>query len=121
MSNKPVMSVSFKRGEQSYNVLSVWRGSYAGTYSVSRDKGSERYPAISVIEVIKALAAGDGFVNVRVASQADAAPRSGGGGGAGFADERGHAQDFAEDDIPFATCALVDGIEPRVKFGWVTR
>ena len=96
MISKPVLSVTFKRGEQNYSVISVWPGKFPGTYSVSRDKGTEKYPAISLIEVIKAFAAGDGFVNVRVPSEADSRGRGG-----GYSAPQG-AGDFDDSDqIPF--------------------
>lgn len=98
MSNRPILSITYKRGETTYSVLSVWPGRFPGTYSISRDKGSDKYPAISLVEVIKGFAAGDGFVNVRMAE-------SGGGrqeqssGGASFGSHN-DANDFS-DDVPF--------------------
>jgi hypothetical protein len=68
---RPIIRVTFKRGDQNYSVLSVWRGRFPGTYSVNRDKGTEKYPAISLVDVIKAFASGDGFVNVSVESERD--------------------------------------------------
>lgn len=69
MSNKPIMKLTFKRGETTHSVLSIWRGKFPGTYSISRDKGTDKYPPISLVDVIKAFAAGEGFVNVRVESE----------------------------------------------------
>ena len=66
---KPVLRVTYKRGEQRFSVLSVWPGKYPGTYSVSADKGNDEYPAIGLIDVIKAFVARDGFVNVSVEGQ----------------------------------------------------
>lgn len=63
------MRVSFKLGETKYSVLSVWPGRFPGSYSVSRDKPSEKYPAISIIDVLKKFAAGEGFVNISVESE----------------------------------------------------
>lgn len=96
MSNRPVMSVTFRRGEQNYSVLSVWPGKFAGTYSVSRDKGTDKYPAISLGDVIRAFIAGEGFVNVRVTSEAGR-----GGSGGGYSQPQS-ASDYGDDDqIPF--------------------
>lgn len=95
MSRRPVLSVTYKRGDTTYSVIAVWPGKYPGTYSVSRDKGSEKYPPISLVEVIKGFAAGDGFVDVRM-------NESGGGrqeqsrGRNDFTDGGGF-----EDDTPF--------------------
>jgi hypothetical protein len=63
------MRVTFKRENVNYSVLSIWPGKFPGSYSVSRDKPSEKYPAISLVDVIKAFAAGDGYVNVSVESE----------------------------------------------------
>lgn len=104
MSNRPILSVTYKRGEQNYSVISVWPGKFAGTYNVSRDKGTEKYPAISIIDVLKNFAKGDGFVNVRINSEADGGSRSSGGYG-GDRQESGGRDDyndgFGGDDLPF--------------------
>lgn len=92
MSDRPVLSVTYKRGDTTYSVISVWPGRFAGTYSVSRDKGSEKYPALSIIDVLKAFASGDGFIDVRV-NGTENSGQSGGFGGGG-------RDDFA-DDAPF--------------------
>lgn len=95
MSQKPLMRVTYRRDGTNYSVISIWPGKFPGTYSISRDKGNDKYPAISIVDVIKAFAAGDGFVNVSVESEREqrggSAPRSsdyGDGGGTG-------------DDLPF--------------------
>jgi hypothetical protein len=93
VSQKPILRVTYRRDDTTYSVLSVWPGKFPGTYSVSRDKGSEKYPAISIVDVLKAWAAGTGFVNVSVESEREqkrpATPGDGGG-------------DFGGDDVPFA-------------------
>jgi hypothetical protein len=76
VSQKPILRVTYKRDDTTYSVLSVWPGKFPGTYSVSRDKGNDKYPAISIIDVLKAWAAGTGFVNVSVESERE--QRSGG-------------------------------------------
>lgn len=95
MSNRPILSITYKRGETTYSVLSVWPGRFPGTYSISRDKGSDKYPAISLVEVIKGFAAGDGFVNVRMAESGGGRQEQSSGGGG--------AQDYRDfdDDVPF--------------------
>jgi hypothetical protein len=69
VSDKPIIKLTFRRGETTHSVLAIWRGKLPGTYSVSRDKGTEKYPPISIIDVLKAFAAGEGFVNVSVESE----------------------------------------------------
>lgn len=91
MSSRPILSVTFKLRETTYSVLSVWPGRYPGTYSVTRDRGTEKRPSISLIDVIKAFTNGEGFVNVRVHES-----RSQGGESGGFED----AASFS-DDVPF--------------------
>lgn len=66
---RPIIRVTYKRGDQTYSVLSVWPGKYAGSYSVSLDKGTDKYPAIGFLDVLKAFAARDGFVNVSIESE----------------------------------------------------
>jgi hypothetical protein len=101
VSNKPLIKMSFKRGETTHSVLSIWRGKFPGTYSVSRDKGTEKFPPISIIDVLKAFAAGEGFVNVSVESErewGDSKPRGNQQSGGDFND----AQDpMGNADIPF--------------------
>jgi hypothetical protein len=78
MSQKPIIKMTFRRGETTHSVLSIWRGKFPGTYSVSRDKGTDKFPPISIIDVLKAFAAGEGFVNVSVESErewGDSKPR----------------------------------------------
>jgi hypothetical protein len=69
VSQKPIMRVTYRRDDTTYSVLSVWPGKFPGTYSVSRDKGNEKFPAMSIIDVLKAWAGGTGFVNVSVESE----------------------------------------------------
>jgi hypothetical protein len=69
VSDKPIVKLTFRRGETTHSVLSIWRGKFPGTYSVSRDRGTEKYPPISIIDVLEAFAAGEGFVNVSVESE----------------------------------------------------
>jgi len=98
VSSRPILSVSYKRGDTTYSVISVWPGKFPGTYSISRDKGSDKYPPISLVEVIKGFAAGDGFVNVRT-SESGSGRQEYGGGGASFGahnDPNGF-----DDDVPF--------------------
>lgn len=102
---RPVLSVTFKLGEQNYSVISVWPGKFAGTYNVSRDKGSEKYPPMSIIDVLKSFARGEGFINVRVNSEAEGGSRSSGGYGGDQRQESGGASayddGFGGDDLPF--------------------
>lgn len=95
MSNKPVMRVTYKRDQTTYNVLSVWPGKYAGTYSIRRDKSSEKYPTISLIELIKAFVDGQGFVNVSVESEREQR------GSQQPASNDSDGGDFGDDEIPF--------------------
>jgi hypothetical protein len=101
VSRKPIMRVTYKRDDTTYSVLSVWPGKFPGTYSISRDKGTEKWPAISLVEVIKAFAAGEGFVNVSVESQRE--QRDSGKRGGSPRSDYSDASDPVEDsdDLPF--------------------
>ena len=94
---RPVLRVTYKRGDTNYSVISVWPGKFPGSYSISRDKGNDRYPAISIVEVIKAFAAGEGFVNVSVESEREQRGGSRGGSSGGY----GGADPMGDDSIPF--------------------
>lgn len=96
MSKRPVMRVTFKRDNVNYSVLSVWPGGFPGSYSVSRDKGTAQYPAISLGDVIRAFIAGDGYVNVSVESERE--PR-----GSAPRQQQSSASDYsdADDPLPF--------------------
>jgi hypothetical protein len=100
MSQGPIMRVTYWRDKVTYSVISIWPGKFPGTYSISRDKGTEKWPAISLVEVIKAFAAGDGFINVSVESQRE--QRSGGGPRPRDTGGDFGGGDFGGDDVPFA-------------------
>ncbi len=94
MSNKPIMRVTYKRDQTTYNVLSVWPGKFPGSYSIARDKPSEKYPTISIVDLLKAFANGEGFVNVSVESEREQR-------GSKLAGNDSGGGDFGDDDIPF--------------------
>lgn len=111
MSRRPVIQVTAKIGDQNHSVLSVWKSDrIAGMYSVSLDKGTEKYPAINFLTLLKAFAAGGIFVNVKVESETEqrgnsrgSQPNGGGYGGyGGQPNGGGGGGDFGDDDVPFA-------------------
>jgi hypothetical protein len=61
-----VARVTISKDKQKYNCISVWSTKFPGVYSLSRDKASDKYPAMGLVEAIKAFAAGEIFVDVRV-------------------------------------------------------
>lgn len=108
MSNRPIASLTMSRKVDgawvNYSVLSVWATENAGLYSISPDKGSEKYPPIGIVDAIKAFASGARF-SIRVSSESQ--PRNGGGTRRG-GDRRGN-DDFGgsygssdDPEIPFA-------------------
>lgn len=106
MSRRPVIQVTAKIGEQNHSVLSVWKSDrIAGMYSVSLDKGTEKYPKIDFIALLKAFAAGGIFVNVKVESEteqrgAPGGPRPNSGGYGGYGG--GKSGEFGDQgDVPF--------------------
>lgn len=74
MSNRrPVASLTCKIGEQNYSILSIWHGNYPGAYSISRDKGSDKYPSIGDFKAFLTACAsvwsGNGFLNLSIESE----------------------------------------------------
>jgi hypothetical protein len=69
---RPVASLTFKKGDQGYSILSIWKGRFPGTYSISKDKGSDRFPSIGTFrDFLGACAScwsGDGFLNLSIES-----------------------------------------------------
>ena len=104
MSNTKIASISVKRGDKTYSLLTVWSGKYPGTYSIALDKGSEKYPAIGFLDALKAFAAREAFVNLRIDSQTEKPAESRSGGNydraapSGFG---GGGGEFGDDSIPF--------------------
>lgn len=96
---RPVLRVTYKRGDTNYSVISVWPGKFPGSYSISRDKGTDKYPAISIVEVIKEFAAGNGFVNVSVESERE---QRGGSKSKHTGGDYGGSDPMGDDSIPFA-------------------
>ena len=105
MSNRrPIASLTMSRkvdnAWQNYSVLSIWPTDHAGLYSISPDKGNEKYPPIGIIDAIKAFATGARF-SVRVASESQ--PRSNSGGERRGNDDFGGSYGSSDDpEIPFA-------------------
>ncbi len=108
MSKRPVASLTMSRkvndAWQNYSVLSIWETDHAGLFSVSADKGSEKYPSIGLIDAIKGFASGARF-SIRVSRESGGGQRGGGSQGGG--DRRGNddfgggGSDFGDNDIPF--------------------
>ena len=50
---KPIARLSMRRDKQTFGILTIWPGRFPGTYDISRDKGSERYPRYPLPPEIK--------------------------------------------------------------------
>jgi hypothetical protein len=118
---RPVASLTCKIGQQNYSILSIWRGGFPGAYSISRDKGSEKYPSIGDFKAFLTACAscwnGEGFLNLSIESereqrgsggQRDYDRPRGTGAGPGDAGYGGVPDDFSGNggggdfgDIPF--------------------
>lgn len=105
---RPVASLTCKIGDQNYSILSVWPGNYPGTYSISRDKGSEKYPSIgdfkAFLSACSSVWGGNGFLNFSIESQRE--PRSPAQRSGGSYDRPAKGDDFGgggDDfgDVPF--------------------
>lgn len=96
MSNTPIARISVRRKEgdsyKSYSMLTVWRTKIDGLYNVSLDRGSEKYPAMGLLDALKAVAAGASF-EVRMNNGRSERPRD---------DRREPPRDsYDADDVPF--------------------
>lgn len=106
MSRRPIIRVTAKVANQNHSVLSVWPPDrIPGMYSVSLDKGTEKYPPINFLTLLKAFAGGGVFINVSVESEREQRNGGGqpqGGNGGGFGDDAypPGSNDFG-DDPPF--------------------
>lgn len=69
MSNRPIARLEFRAEKQTYSVLSIWRGKFAGGYDISRDKGTDKRPAISFGDAIRRWMTGDGYLAVWIESE----------------------------------------------------
>lgn len=102
MSTRPIASLTVSRKVDgawvNYSVLSIWATEHSGLYSISADRGSDKYPPLGLVDAIKAFASG-ARMSVRVTSQA----QSGGGRGPSH-DDRRRDDDFGggDPDIPFS-------------------
>ena len=101
MSNEKIASITVKgkADGKNYSLITIWAGKFPGTYSVSLDNGTDKYPAIDLLmmllphlqrsnsvsldngtdkypaidllKAIKMFASKDAYVNVRVESEVD--------------------------------------------------
>lgn len=100
MSNAPIARISIRRKEgdswRSYSVLSAWPTKFDGLVNVTLDRGSEKYPAMGLLDAIKAVAAG-ASIEVRTTM-----PRSGNGGSRQSSDSGYQSGGFDDGgDLPF--------------------
>lgn len=105
--NMPIARISVRRKEgdtfRSYSVLTAWSSKFDGLFNVTLDKGSEKYPAMGLLDAIKAVASG---ASIEVRMQRPRSPESRSGGSydrppphGGFGDST--PDDFGGDDVPF--------------------
>ena len=107
MSNTPIARISVRRKEgdsyRSYSVLTAWSTKFDGLINVSLDKGSEKYPAMGLLDAIKAVAAG-ASLEIRT-GQKSPESRS---GGSYDRPNRGGSSDFGDGGF--------DGADPEIPF-----
>ncbi len=72
-SRKPVIKITAadRETKEKFSLLSVWRGNFPGSYSLSLDKGSDKFPALGLLDAIKRFAAGSLYVNIVVESETE--------------------------------------------------
>ena len=97
-SRKPVIRISAadRDTKEKFSLLSVWRGNFAGAYSLSLDKGSDKYPALGFLDALKRFAAGSLYINIVVESETEQQ-----GGRSEPRRESPKSDDFSDDQIPF--------------------
>lgn len=100
--NTPIARVGIRRKEgnewKSYSVFTVWSTQYDGLFNASLDKGSEKYPAMSLADAFRAFAGG-ASLEIRTGQRS---PESRSGGNYDRASSRGYEDDgFGGPDDPF--------------------
>ena len=108
MSRRPIArltySVKVDDRYDNYSLLSVWPTKQPGRYDISADKGSDKYPAMSIVDALKAFVGRGGRFGLSIEQGAqESAPRPSGGGFGGGGDFGG------SDDIPFMRAGM--GVE----------
>lgn len=110
MSNEKIASITVKgkADGKNYSLITIWAGKFPGTYSVSLDNGTDKYPALDLLKAIKMFASKDAYVNVRVESEVDKPATKPDAGGRSDEYDRPSGNGtsggggFTDDDIPFA-------------------
>jgi hypothetical protein len=94
------LKCKIRNEQKSRSVLSVWK-SANGSYSIAKDKDSEKYPAIGLFEALKEWGLGNAFLDFWPADS----QRSGGSsrGGGSSQSQGGSTSEFGDDfgDLPF--------------------
>lgn len=96
MSNTPIARISIRRKEgdayKSYSVMTAWSTKFDGLFNVTLDKGSEKYPAMGLLDAFKAVASG-ASIEVRINNGRSERPRY---------DRRDTPRDsYDAEDVPF--------------------
>lgn len=97
-----LVRLSFRKDKQTFGILSIWPGKFAGLYDVSRDKDSVKYPTIGLFEALKSWGQGTGYLQLSIESE-----REQRGGTQTRTDQPVGGDDFGggvgfDDEIPFA-------------------
>jgi hypothetical protein len=96
------LKLKMRNEQKAKSILSVWRGSNGG-YSITKDKDSEKYPAIGLFDALKAWGMGEAFIDywpadpgrgARTNAQTLDGPRAGGG-------DFGTEDPFDDSGLPF--------------------
>ena len=102
MSRRPIArltySVKGNSGYENYSLISVWPSDKPGRYDISADRGSDKYPAMTLIDALKAFVGRGGRFGLTIEQSAQEAPR------APAASYGGSGGDFGSgdaDDLPF--------------------
>lgn len=103
MSNdrRPIARLTLRKDRVTYGILSIWRGRYAGTYDISREKPSDRRQTIGLFDALKSWGLGEGFLSISIESEREPYQPRGGqqepngfGGGGDFDDGFGDGTPF---------------------------
>ena len=95
---KALVRFTFTKDRVKHGIMTVWSGNYPGTYSLSRDKGSDRFPAIGLFDALKSWGMGSGFIDISVESQRE---QRGGQDRPARGGEDFGSGGFGNDEVPF--------------------
>lgn len=97
---RPIARLTLRRDRVTYGILSIWRGKFAGTYDISREKPSDKRQTIGLFDALKSWGLGEGFLSISIESEREPYQARGGQS----------SQTSSFDDAPY------DNLEGEIPF-----